>query len=156
MRYVAGFAAETPEPSKFTGLAGFTVDGKAASLSGLEAGKSKKLAGVAGVTSPGQKLGGQKLYLRAYADPAAAELPQPDNDVTESKEDNNGSEAGSFVVPGGGFKTPSADIDFDLLAQKLHEGYKDKCVGYGFAIFHNDKLVKSGAGGMMRREPDAY
>jgi len=45
-------------------------------------------------------------------------------------------------------------INFERIGLLMFTRLQNKCVGYGFAIFHNGKLIKHGNGGFARRSPD--
>lgn len=46
-------------------------------------------------------------------------------------------------------------LNLDEFAANLHAAHKGKCVGYGFAIYKDGKLVRDGAGGAARVASDA-
>lgn len=48
-----------------------------------------------------------------------------------------------------------SNLNLDEFAANLHAAHKDKCVGYGFAIYKDGQLVRQGAGGMARVNSDA-
>ncbi len=68
--------------------------------------------------------------------------------------------AALFAVPAPSAAQPpevgdKSTLNLDEFAANLHAAHKGKCVGYGFAIYKDGKLVRDGAGGMARVNSDA-